>query len=166
MRRLFIDFLPRVLCMAPPKRRTEFKHFDFPNLNKALRTTVDGSLDSAGKALLKHNHNFSYPASPRPGRIDEHGGGKRENGTLHSGGDSGSMIMVQACSSTLGELNSILRELKYITKRLRQEDEDNYTIVEWQFIAMVMDRMCFILFTALVVGSTCLIIFSAPHIVV
>ncbi|KAG8178949.1 hypothetical protein JTE90_027828 [Oedothorax gibbosus] len=63
------------------------------------------------------------------------------------------------------ELASILRELKFVTGRMKKEDKINDIIAEWKYAAMVVDRVCLIFFTAFTVLSTCICLFSAPHLI-
>ncbi|KFM63456.1 Neuronal acetylcholine receptor subunit alpha-7, partial [Stegodyphus mimosarum] len=72
---------------------------------------------------------------------------------------------VRGCFATQRELVAILRELKYITARMKREDKVNDIIAEWKYAAMVVDRVCLIIFTAFTVLSTCICLFSAPHLV-
>ncbi|GIZ04060.1 neur_chan_memb domain-containing protein [Caerostris extrusa] len=60
------------------------------------------------------------------------------------------------------ELTAILRELRYITGRMKREDRTGDIIAEWKYAAVVVDRVCLILFTAFTVLSTCICLFSAP----
>uniref|UniRef100_T1KYX3 Uncharacterized protein n=1 Tax=Tetranychus urticae TaxID=32264 RepID=T1KYX3_TETUR len=57
------------------------------------------------------------------------------------------------------EINAILREIRFITNRMRKEDEIEEIIGEWKFAAMVMDRLCLIVFSSFTAISTaaCLI---------
>ncbi|XP_054711411.1 neuronal acetylcholine receptor subunit alpha-7-like [Uloborus diversus] len=68
-----------------------------------------------------------------------------------------------SCLSSQRELSAILRELRYITKRMRDDDSMQEIISEWKYLGMVVDRICLILFTAFTVISTCVCLFSAPH---
>lgn len=45
-----------------------------------------------------------------------------------------------------------------------QTDVDEDAIADWKFAAMVVDRVCLIVFSAFIVASTCGIMFSAPNI--
>lgn len=45
-----------------------------------------------------------------------------------------------------------------------QADVDEDAIADWKFAAMVVDRVCLIIFSAFIIGSTCGIMFSAPNI--
>lgn len=64
------------------------------------------------------------------------------------------------------EINAILQEMKFLTNRLRREDEVGDIVNEWRGAAMVIDRLCLILFTAFTIVSTLVCITSAPHLIV
>ena len=61
-------------------------------------------------------------------------------------------------------LNTLHAELKVITKRMEEEDEEDDESKDWKFAAMVVDRLCLIIFTVVILGSTGVIMFSAPYI--
>ncbi|XP_055376631.1 neuronal acetylcholine receptor subunit alpha-7-like isoform X2 [Condylostylus longicornis] len=69
-------------------------------------------------------------------------------------------------SSTDYELGLILKEIRFITDQLRKEDEDNDIANDWKFAAMVVDRLCLIIFTMFTILATIAVLFSAPHIIV
>jgi len=71
------------------------------------------------------------------------------------------------CSSSSNrELQCILKELKFITNRMKVHDEEEEIIGDWKFAAMVIDRFCLITFTAFTVITTITVLLSAPHIMV
>ena len=70
------------------------------------------------------------------------------------------------CSMSQRELQIILRELQFITGRMRKADEEAEIISDWKFAAMVVDRFCLIVFTLFTVIATIAVLFSAPHIIV
>jgi len=39
------------------------------------------------------------------------------------------------------ELHTILKELQFITSRMKKADEDDEVISDWKFAAMVVDRL-------------------------
>lgn len=41
----------------------------------------------------------------------------------------------------------ILKELKFITSRLKTEDLEKSIVADWKFAAMCVDRLCLIIFT-------------------
>ncbi|XP_040566895.1 neuronal acetylcholine receptor subunit alpha-7 isoform X6 [Lepeophtheirus salmonis] len=64
------------------------------------------------------------------------------------------------------ELSLILKEIRVITDKIR-EDEDTAAIEnDWKFAAMVLDRLCLITFTMFTIIATVAVLFSAPHIIV
>jgi len=50
--------------------------------------------------------------------------------------------------STVPELTSLLQELRYVTRRMRSDEEDENETNDWKFAAMVIDRLCFYVFSA------------------
>ncbi|XP_013406819.1 neuronal acetylcholine receptor subunit alpha-7 [Lingula anatina] len=67
-----------------------------------------------------------------------------------------------ACATKI-ELRNIHRELKHISDKLKKKEQAAEVRSEWMFAARVIDRLCIWLFTIFTVTSTCVIIFSAPH---
>ena len=51
-------------------------------------------------------------------------------------------------SPAVPELTSLLGELRYITRRMRSDEEREEVISDWKFAAMVIDRLCFYVFSA------------------
>ncbi|XP_054742321.1 uncharacterized protein LOC129247286 [Anastrepha obliqua] len=69
-------------------------------------------------------------------------------------------------SATEYELGLILKEIRFITDQLRKEDEENDIANDWKFAAMVVDRLCLIIFTMFTILATIAVLLSAPHIIV
>ena len=67
-------------------------------------------------------------------------------------------------SNVKGELLSILSELRFITHKIKEGNENQDEINDWKFAAMVIDRLCFWIFTSYLVITTVAIFFKAPHI--
>ena len=64
------------------------------------------------------------------------------------------------------ELSLILKEIRVITDKIR-DDEDTANIEnDWKFAAMVLDRVCLITFTFFTIVATVAVLLSAPHIIV
>lgn len=74
--------------------------------------------------------------------------------------------MVSSCLGPHRELGQILKELRMITDKLRKDDEAAEITNDWKFAAMVVDRLCLIIFTLFTVIATIAVLFSAPHIIV
>ncbi|XP_017110771.1 neuronal acetylcholine receptor subunit alpha-7 isoform X1 [Drosophila elegans] len=66
-------------------------------------------------------------------------------------------------SSAEYELALILKELRWITEQLKKEDETSDITRDWKFAAMVVDRLCLIIFTLFTIIATLAVLFSAPH---
>lgn len=64
------------------------------------------------------------------------------------------------------DLQAIIRELRFITSKLKKKDDENDLIAEWKFAAMVVDRICLFIFTMFTIIATLAVLFSAPHIIV
>ncbi|KAF8764299.1 Acetylcholine receptor subunit alpha-type like protein [Argiope bruennichi] len=129
-------------------------------------------------ARIKKERFFPEAAGPSPDMDDDFrqqnstsGGvgyvhtvsGGRAGGT--GGGSGDETPLYHPCLSTQRELQSILRELRFITRRMREEDENQEVISDWKFAGMVVDRICLFGFTLFTILSTCVTIFSAPHLV-
>lgn len=71
-----------------------------------------------------------------------------------------------ACTIAQRDLQYILRELQFITNRMKKADEEAELISDWKFAAMVVDRFCLIVFTLFTIIATVAVLLSAPHIIV
>ena len=69
-------------------------------------------------------------------------------------------------SGAVRELTLILKELRVITEKIRSDDEADNMRCDWKFAAMVLDRLCLIIFTLFTVIATVLLLVSAPHVIV
>ena len=64
------------------------------------------------------------------------------------------------------ELSLILKEIRVITDKIR-DDEDTAAIEnDWKFAAMVLDRLCLITFTGFTMLATAALLITAPHVIV
>ncbi|CAH1964388.1 unnamed protein product [Acanthoscelides obtectus] len=77
-----------------------------------------------------------------------------------------SIVTNHTCLSADYELTMILKEIRFITDQLRKEDEAACITRDWKFAAMVVDRLCLIIFTLFTIIATLAVLFSAPHIIV
>lgn len=50
--------------------------------------------------------------------------------------------------------------------QMRKDDEDADISRDWKFAAMVVDRLCLIIFTLFTIVATLAVLLSAPHIMV
>ncbi|XP_055603726.1 neuronal acetylcholine receptor subunit alpha-7 [Uranotaenia lowii] len=108
-----------------------------------------------------------------PGGVGGGGGGGTDTigrsgglGTISAaGGRLHETVSSHTClsSSAEYELALILKELRYITDQLRKEDETGEITKDWKFAAMVVDRLCLIIFTLFTLIATLAVLFSAPN---
>uniref|UniRef100_A0A8B9L016 Neuronal acetylcholine receptor subunit alpha-7 n=1 Tax=Astyanax mexicanus TaxID=7994 RepID=A0A8B9L016_ASTMX len=63
------------------------------------------------------------------------------------------------------ELAKILEEVRYISKRFRDQDEEETVCSEWKFAASVIDRLCLMAFSIFTILCTIGILMSAPNFV-
>ena len=64
------------------------------------------------------------------------------------------------------ELGAILKEIKVITDKIREDDETSIIEGDWKFAAMVLDRICLVFFTLFTVIATFSVLAVAPHVLV
>jgi hypothetical protein len=61
------------------------------------------------------------------------------------------------------EMRTIITELRFLTGHIRKEEEEDDISQDWKFSAMVIDRLCLILFTIMTVSFSYGTLFSAPN---
>lgn len=61
------------------------------------------------------------------------------------------------------DIRLILSELKFMTDHVRKAEEEDDISQDWKFSAMVIDRLCLLLFTLLTAIFSYLTLFSAPN---
>ncbi|GIY89765.1 neur_chan_memb domain-containing protein [Caerostris darwini] len=127
--------------------------------SRSLLTNImdGGGGASGGEEEFRAGGNATASSSPAPQQRVQ---GSYAN-VLIGGSNQGSMVY--SCMHADVELSAILRELKVITAKLRKDDRDSEVVSDWQFAAMVVDRICLINFTIFTVASTVLSLGSAPH---
>jgi len=89
----------------------------------------------------------------------EHNFLKRDNSSL----SSESITSRQEMNSLKTNLNSILSEIKFITRKVKDDETDEFRSLHWKFAAMVIDRLCMVFFTVATLFSTSVILFSSKN---
>ena len=84
----------------------------------------------------------------------------RSSTTLHDFGES------FAHSGIHRELVNILKEIRVISDKVRNEDEAANIENDWKFAAMVLDRICLITFSMFTIIATIAVLAAAPHVIV
>ena len=60
-------------------------------------------------------------------------------------------------------LNLILKELQFITKKIKTDEEEEDKSNDWKFAAMVIDRLCLVFFSVATFISTAAILLTAKN---
>jgi len=103
------------------------------------------------------------------GGVDDMGNGGSAltgNGTAGLAGKGDSAGSGGFPSGVHRELSLILKELRVITDKIRDEEDTAAIENDWKFAAMVLDRLCLITFTLFTFVATIAVLLSAPHIIV
>nr|XP_014284144.1 neuronal acetylcholine receptor subunit alpha-7 isoform X3 [Halyomorpha halys] len=148
IRTVFLQWLPWILKMSRPGKKITRKTITLSNRMKDLELKERSSKSLLANVLdieddLRHctSSNSSFLRS-------------------------GLNIDDSNCLSAQRELQCILRELQFITSRMRKADEEAELISDWKFAAMVVDRVCLIIFSLFTIIATVIVLISAPHIIV
>jgi len=60
-------------------------------------------------------------------------------------------------------LNMILKELQTITNKIKNDEEDEEKSLDWKFAAMVIDRLCLVIFTFATFISTAVTVITSKN---
>ncbi|KYN41833.1 Neuronal acetylcholine receptor subunit alpha-7 [Trachymyrmex septentrionalis] len=136
---VFLQWLPCVLRMSRPGKKITKKTILMTNRMKELELQERSSKSLLANVLdidddFRHGNSAANPASgyirsaygtplsTRPATVEE---------------TSASLPL----SGMQRELHTILKELQFITSRMKKSDEDDEIISDWKFAAMVVDRL-------------------------
>lgn len=61
------------------------------------------------------------------------------------------------------EMRRIISELRFLTDHVKKEEQEDDISQDWRFSAMVIDRLCLILFSIMTTIFSYLTLFSAPN---
>lgn len=162
--------LAKVLCMARPrleKRRQSMAHrqrLGDIQLHDRTHPLLPNLLESEDEYRL-HNENgvcslnrggSDWAAPPSLMSRDS-------TMTQHVNSDVDRMKGTE--SVIVRDLISILCELKKITSKMKQDEEETEVKNEWKFAALVIDRLCLWICLAATFISTAAILCSAPHLI-
>ncbi|XP_076680794.1 nicotinic acetylcholine receptor alpha7 subunit isoform X1 [Andrena cerasifolii] len=103
----------------------------------------------------------SYPGAHQIGHTPHH-----HQHPPETPGPQVETILQNGCFCARYELILILKEIKIITDQLKSEELNTKVTNDWKFAAMVIDRMCLIMFTLFTIIATITVLLSAPHIIV
>jgi len=168
---IFLQWLPWILRMQRPgqkiTRKTIMMHKKMKDLDrkdissKSLLVNVmdmdddfrglSGSQNSHPSHVLQAKSSASLPRS-NSGREEQQRRPESVAGDLTFG---------------IGrELSLILKEIKVITDKIRDDEESGAAEADWKFAAMVIDRLCLIVFSIFTAAATVGVLLAAPHVIV
>jgi len=122
-------------------------------MNEFYQVSGSQVTSSSTAAMFQRSFDSSIGGGGRYGNSPGYG-----NNTVTGGG-----LKTGNCNSSgmRSELLAILNELRFITKKMKEDVESNDETNDWKFAAMVVDRLCFWIFTFYLVAAT-IVIFSSP----
>ena len=59
-----------------------------------------------------------------------------------------------------------VKEIKVITDKIIDDEESSSIEGDWKFAAMVIDRLCLIVYTIFTILATIVVLWTAPHVIV
>ncbi|CAG9764300.1 unnamed protein product [Ceutorhynchus assimilis] len=183
---VFLTWLPKILLMhrpgdsdgsntySPPHRpssvQTDRKTISFPDVEmkeRSSKSLLANVLDIDDD--FRHNYRGGGTPTPLPATFYRTVFRNTDESTNGSGPRVQEQGIVSSQHNLLSqeyELAMILKEIRFITDQMRKEDEAHTITRDWQFAAMVVDRLCLIIFTLFTIIATLAVLFSAPHIIV
>ncbi|CAJ0953265.1 unnamed protein product, partial [Mesorhabditis belari] len=147
VRQVFLEFLPKFICMKPPK--TIIKHNERARMSSTLAGLEKYSLNS----LTSHHPHCSNQESlefltPKP-----------NNSSLKP------FLCASKFPSKLPqEAHKAVDAIEFITQNLKQKEENTLNRDDWRFVGIVLDRLMLYLFFGVTLGGTIGILTSSDHI--
>ncbi|CAD6186266.1 unnamed protein product [Caenorhabditis auriculariae] len=146
VRIIFLEFLPKLMCMQRPKSATR--------RNAARR----GMAQLPGVGQFALNPAAHHPFCPSAD----------ERNTNHRAMANHNDIDKDATTSAYYPLSPdalrAIDAIEYITDHLKQDEQHKMFRDDWKYVAMIIDRLLLYVFFGITVGGTCGILFSAPYV--
>lgn len=150
---LFLQWLPWILRMSRPGKKITRKTIKEGQKMKTMRDIKERSSKSLLANVLDMDDDIRVSSSYL--RMD-----------AAAAVATSSADMSSPCALAQRDLQAILREIRFVTSRMKKAEEDAEVVADWKFAAMVVDRMCLIVFTSFTIIATVAVLLSAPHIIV
>jgi hypothetical protein len=74
--------------------------------------------------------------------------------SCEDGASATAVTVGRALGPVRNEMLAVLNELRFITQKMKSDDESTGEINDWKFASMVIDRACFFIFTVYFVFCT------------
>jgi len=163
VRLLFLQWIPWILRMARPGEKITRKTIMMQNKMKELDLKEKSSKSLLANVLDMDDDFVPSSALPAHNHQQKNGGFVRSSGSTEKDESN------TASSYPTGvprELSLILKEIKVITDKIRDDEESASIEGDWKFAAMVLDRLCLITFTLFTIIATLAVLAAAPHVIV
>ncbi|CAF0709115.1 unnamed protein product [Brachionus calyciflorus] len=185
-------FLAKILRMKRPNEEKKSKNKSYnleselnDNCSKSLLANVLDINDDFGvvggksNSLINRNINSRFYLKQQNSNSSNNNnvyltnnqvGLKRDNSNMSSSGadnflyESSSINNKADINTVRKNLGAILKEIRVITQKLKDDEEDETKSLNWKFAAMVIDRLCLVVFSIATVLSTVLILFTSKNI--
>lgn len=178
-RAIFLQWMPWILRMSRPNRKITLKTIRMSNKMKQMELQ-ERSSKSLLANVLDIEDDFRHCTLGPGGHTSATLNSAYMRGTSttssmhhahqHSSSTGGAVALSLddsgTCSVAQRDLQLILKEIQFITSRMRKNEEEADIISDWKFAAIVMDRFCLIIFTLFTIIATLVVLCSAPHIIV
>uniref|UniRef100_A0A0K0DR75 Neur_chan_memb domain-containing protein n=1 Tax=Angiostrongylus cantonensis TaxID=6313 RepID=A0A0K0DR75_ANGCA len=147
VRKLFLEWMPFVMCMQRPKSTSR------KQANERKGVT---QLPGLGKFTVNPatHHPFCPSADDRTASTKVH------SSTNEITQDPTTSMYYPLPVDALQAIDAI----EYITEYLKQDEEYKMYRDDWKFVAMIIDRLLLYVFFGITAGGTCGILFSAPYV--
>lgn len=145
IQRLFTEILPRILCMKRPSHQNR-------NLKDAFENLAENALDRLHQNVNNSNH--SFPPKTKPCKMAPTYENLRQRAPVYR----------NVLNGYPEEIRSSLKGVTFIAEHLKKGDREKLIKRDWNYIAMVMDRLFLFIFTTACVCGTIGIFLNAPSI--
>lgn len=90
---------------------------------------------------------------------------KKDNSLAQNCDNCGESMYTSKCDSypLKKNLHAILKELRLMTKKIKDDGEDEEKELNWKFAAMVIDRLCMWIFAVATFFSTTIILLTSKN---
>ncbi|PAV86500.1 hypothetical protein WR25_16914 isoform C [Diploscapter pachys] len=143
VRSIFIDFMPRMLCLQRPRSAMR------RNVEET-RKRVGAQLPGVGRfSVAPNTHHPHCPSA-------DHRKSTRKESTMMTDPATASFYPLTP------EAMKAIDAIEYITDHVKREEEHKMFRDDWKFVSMIIDRLLLYVFAGITIGGTFGILLSAP----
>ncbi|XP_065566592.1 acetylcholine receptor subunit beta-like 2 isoform X1 [Artemia franciscana] len=150
MKKLFIELMPRILCMRRPDFYYRRKSLGFYSLKESSQPTNESNL----AMNFSSKETFSCDNSMKRGEISSI--------PTYDSRLTEECISFRPDEDLPPEIRNALRGVMYIANHMRNADKDLEVVEDWKYVATVLDRFFLWVFTIACFVGTIVIVLLAP----